>query len=93
LFLKSDYPPSAIRAREQGTVEYRIDIGEDGRVAACTITASSGSAALDSTTWRLVRWRARFRPAQDAAGKPKQTSMTGRVVWRLPEPAPVPPPS
>jgi hypothetical protein len=36
--------------------------------------------------------RARFRPARDSAGKPTQDSMSGRVVWRLPQPAPVPPP-
>ncbi len=88
LFSSADYPPSALRAREQGTVGFRVDVGEDGRIAACTVTASSGSAALDSTTCRLIIMRARFRPARDNRGRPTTDSYNGRITWRLPEPEP-----
>jgi TonB family protein len=92
LFSSADYPAAAIRAGETGLVVFRLDVGEDGRVAACTVTASSGSASLDSTTCRLVKMRARFDPARDAEGRPVPDSFVGRVLWRLPEPPPPPRP-
>jgi TonB family protein len=93
LFSSADYPPSAIRAGEQGEVGFRVDVGKDGRVALCTVTATSGSAVLDSTTCRLITVRARFTPARDHQGRPTTDSYSGRIIWRLPEPEPPPPPS
>lgn len=84
LFSDEDYPASAIRAGEQGIVRYRLDIGPNGRVTSCTITASSGSAALDSTTCRLLRSRARFTPARDSSGQPVNDTADGAITWRLP---------
>jgi len=92
LFSSDDYPAAAVRAGEEGTVGFRLDVGNDGRVAACTVTASSGSAILDSTTCQLITMRARFQPARDHQGKPTEDRFNGRIVWRLPEPEPEPPP-
>jgi hypothetical protein len=36
--------------------------------------------------------RARFQPARDHEGKPTEDSVSGRIIWRLPEPEPPPPP-
>jgi TonB family protein len=94
LFSSDDYPAAAARAGEQGSVGFRLDIDKAGRVAACEVTSSSGSAALDSTTCRLVSARARFSPARDRKGRPTTDKVTGRIVWRMPEPEPpAPPPS
>ena len=79
-----DYPAAALRAEQQGTVRVRYDIGVDGRVAACTVMASSGSAALDSATCQLLTRRYRYRPAT-RGGVPVASSMTRRITWRLPE--------
>lgn len=79
-----DYPASALRARESGRVEFRLDVGLTGRVEGCTITRSSGSSALDSTTCRLMRSRARFTPARDAQGNPALARYPGAVTWKLP---------
>jgi TonB family protein len=92
LFSSDDYPAAAVQAREEGAVGFRLTVGKDGRVAACAVTASSGSTALDSTTCQLLTVRARFRPARDYEGKPTEDSVHGRIVWRLPEPEPEPPP-
>ncbi|HEX8307891.1 MAG TPA: energy transducer TonB [Allosphingosinicella sp.] len=92
LFSSDDYPASAIRAGEQGAVGFRLDVGKDGRVAACTVTASSGSTALDSNTCRLLSARARFSPALDRKGRATTDAVNGRIVWRLPQPEPEPPP-
>jgi TonB family protein len=93
LFSDEDYPVSAVRAGEAGVVGFRVDVGKNGRVVACTIVTTSGSAALDSTTCRLLRSRARFSPATDRKGRATTDSLHGRIVWRLPEPEPEPPPS
>ena len=65
-----DYPAAAVRAGEQGDVGYRLDVGPNGRVTRCTVTASSGSAILDSETCRMLTARARFTPATDASATP-----------------------
>ena len=83
LIFDEDYPIAARDAREQGMVEFTLDVGANGRAMACQVTRSSGSAALDDTTCRLMRSRARFTPALDASGTPTADKMTGRIVWRL----------
>jgi protein TonB len=81
----ADYPASAIRAEEQGTTGFRLNVGPDGRVTACTVTSSSGSSALDQTTCRIMRARARFTPARDDHGQPTSDSVAGRIRWVLPD--------
>jgi len=83
-FTEDDYPASALRADEQGTTAFRLDVSPEGRVTGCTVTASSGSAALDSATCRILRARARYRPATDAGGRPVAGSHSGRARWVLP---------
>jgi protein TonB len=90
LFSGLDYPAAAVAAREQGIVGFSLDVGPDGRVAACAITSSSGSAELDSATCRLIQSRARFTPALDADGLSVADKIAGRISWKLP---PVPPPA
>ena len=81
----ADYPDSAIRAEEQGTTGFRLQVGPDGRVSSCEVTSSSGSAALDSATCRIMKSRARFTPAHDATGKPVGDSASSRIKWVLPK--------
>jgi protein TonB len=47
----------------------RIAVTANGRVSACSVTQSSGSALLDATTCRLAQRRFRYEPARDAQGK------------------------
>lgn len=79
-----DYPSSALRNEEQGTTGFRLDVGPDGRVSGCSVTASSGSSALDSATCRLLRSRARFTPATDSTGSKTSDSVSGRIRWQIP---------
>lgn len=95
LISPDDYPAAAIRARDEGIVDYRLDIDPAGGVTGCSITGSSGSAVLDSATCRLLLGRgrlARFAPARDRKGRRAAGSYSGSIVWRLPEPARPPPP-
>lgn len=96
LLSDEDYPAAALRSEEQGRVGYRLAIGADGRVSGCTITGSSGSAALDAATCRIMRSRARFTPARDSRGNPAADAREGWIDWVMqqdpPEPPPPPPP-
>jgi TonB family protein len=76
LFTAEDYPASALRNHEQGLVEVRLDVGPAGRVTNCTIATSSGSAALDSATCRILTMRARLSPGG---------GVTTRIRWTLPD--------
>lgn len=80
-----DYPPSAIRAEEEGVVGIALRIGADGRSQSCTVTASSGHASLDQATCRLYQRRARFIPARDDAGAAVAATFTDRIRWQLPK--------
>jgi TonB family protein len=85
LISNEDYPASALRAEEQGVTGFRLEVGANGRVTACTITSSSGSAALDAATCRLLTARARFTPARDSSGAPTTDTVSARYVWRIQE--------
>jgi protein TonB len=79
---RSDYPRAAREARIGGRVEFRFTVGPDGRVRACAITRSSGSAELDETTCRLVTKRFRYRSATDARGNPIAEEVEGEHIWQ-----------
>ncbi|MGI8706511.1 MAG: energy transducer TonB [Sphingomicrobium sp.] len=83
LFRGDDYPQSAIRADEQGSVTARLTVGTDGRVTNCSVASSSGSRALDNATCRILRSRARFTPARDNRGNPTTDTVTQRIRWVL----------
>ena len=88
--MDSDYPRPALEARSSGTVYLRFVVAPDGRVSDCAVTRSSGSAALDATTCRLIRQRFRYRPARDGEGRPVPDVIRGQHVWELaPEPPPI----
>jgi periplasmic protein TonB len=87
-----DYPAEALRDSHEGTVAFQLDVGADGRVSACRVTSTSGSAALDAATCRLMTERPRFSPARDASGRAVPDRVSARITWSLPEPAPTPQP-
>jgi len=83
-FGDADYPADALRRHEQGRVGFTLDVDATGRVAACRITESSGSATLDAATCRIARERARFTPALDRRGRPVPDRTASHVNWVLP---------
>jgi protein TonB len=80
----ADYPSTAARNEEQGTTRFKLAVGSDGRVKECTVTSSSGSSALDATTCKLMRQRAKFQPATGADGKPTGDTVASAIRWVLP---------
>lgn len=78
-----DYPAAASRARVGGEVEVRFTIQPSGRVTGCRVSRSSGDAALDTTTCRLIEDRFRFKPATNAAGVAVASVYGWRQSWWL----------
>lgn len=72
----ADYPSRAQREERSGTVGYKLEVGADGRVSSCVVTASSGHPDLDEATCRLLPRRARF-----SSGGVYENVLT----WRLPK--------
>jgi TonB family protein len=85
----NDYPPTALRRREQGVVAFTLEVDAAGGVTGCSVTTSSGSAVLDETTCRLLRSRASFTPARDGRGQALPGRWSSRFRWEMP-PAPLP---
>ena len=83
-FRASDYPARALAARHEGEVGYEVVVGTNGRVSNCRVNRSSGDAALDAATCRVLRERARYLPARDIRGGTMEGVETGTYAWRLP---------
>lgn len=81
-----DYPATALRAGEEGTVTVKLDIAPEGRVRSCTVTSSSGSTTLDTATCTLLQRRARFTLATNEAGAAVAGAIEHKVHWVLPRP-------
>jgi len=75
-----DYPQESLGT--SGRVVVRLDIDATGALTGCAVVQASGSEALDKVTCALMRSRARFRPARDAADKAIPTIRILRFVWQ-----------
>jgi protein TonB len=82
--IPADYPADALAARAQGTTAIRYTVHEQGRVAGCAVTATSGHVSLDNAACAIVQRRFRFSPARDAAGTPISESRSDLIAWTLP---------
>ena len=65
----------------QGRVFFELVVSPQGRVTACRVERSSGSAALDDKTCQIMLRRARFSPARDAQGAPVEDRATASIGW------------
>jgi TonB family protein len=82
-FAPSDYPPEALRAREQGRAVAEVEVGADGLARGCAVVVSSGSASLDAATCRGAI-ALTFAPARDTSGTPQVGRVQVPVRWVLP---------
>ncbi|MCZ8370396.1 MAG: TonB family protein [Porphyrobacter sp.] len=80
-----DYRSRWLMEGLEGTARFTLAIDARGKVTGCTITRSTGHAALDGATCDLVSKRARFDAARDATGKPVAGSYSSSVIWQIPE--------
>jgi len=76
-----DYPSISIRLGEQGAVTIKYQVAQNGAVASCAVTRSSGKPRLDDAACTTVqKWV--FLPAYED-GKPVEVEKTGNVVFQL----------
>ena len=80
-----DYPRRALVDEAEGSAQYSLVIGTNGRVASCELTSPTGNRALDDATCRLLISRARFEPATDESGAKVLGTYTGSVRWQIPD--------
>jgi TonB family protein len=83
IFHDSDYPRIALERDQSGRVTFGLLIDEKGRVADCTIVATSGVATLDAQACAILTTRAQFKPAIGPDGKPARDAVTATIVWRM----------
>jgi len=83
LIKSEDYPEVSIQDLASGSVRFLLLVNEAGRVVDCTVTETSGIAALDAQSCSIVVERARFKPAVGIDGKPARGALEQRVTWRV----------
>jgi len=83
----ANYPPLALRNKEQGRVVAALRVDARGHVTACDVRQSSGSWSLDMETCRIARERIIFTPARDAQGRAVAGDYILPVRWALPDDA------
>ncbi len=81
----SDYRSSWINREYSGVARFTLSIDARGRVNDCSITQSTGHAALDEATCTLLERRGRFEPAKDGNGDAVAGSYSSAVNWKIPE--------
>jgi protein TonB len=81
--MMDEYPADALREGAQGLVRVTLRIGTNGRVKSCKVIKSSGHRSLDLATCRNLQARARFTPATDDAGNPREDDYQYEINWRL----------
>ncbi len=79
---EDDYPPSSLRAEEEGVTGVSVTIDTNGRVSACSVTTSSNFPKLDERTCKIAQSRWRFKPALQN-GTPVQDTISKRIRWQI----------
>lgn len=74
----------ALQRREEGRVVAKLWIDTSGKVVSCTVTQSSGSAALDQKTCSIALEKVSFEPATDRRGRPVVAAYILPVRWVIP---------
>lgn len=76
-----DYPRNSRDLRIGTEVVVALTVGTDGRVNACRVVKPSPDPQAGEITCRLATARFRFRPAQDASGRPVEAVYGWRQRW------------
>lgn len=79
-----DYPAKMLRLGEQGLVQFRLNVGADGKPTECHIQATTRSKEFDDVVCRALMKRAQFFPALEAQGIPIASYYQSAVLFRIP---------
>ena len=76
-----DYPKKMLIEGQNALIRFRLIVGEDGTVTSCAVQSAAGPSDFRDWTCDLIKSRAKFRPALDAAGKPVKSYWLNSVRW------------
>jgi len=79
-----DYPMSAVSGDKEGMVVVGFTIDAEGRISECHVVQSSKHRDFDAVPCKALKKRARFKPAIDEQGQPKETAGTTAVSFWMP---------
>lgn len=80
----NDYPPMALANNIGGGVDLRLDVDPTGHVTECHVMEAGGDPTFRDHSCKLLRERALYRPAKNAAGTPIASYAIHRVRWSPP---------
>lgn len=80
-----DYPLGGLQSGANGIVQFRLDIGPNGKVIGCHILYRTKPDAFADLTCRLLTSRARFKPALDRSNVPIRSYFISKVRWIIPD--------
>jgi len=76
-----DLPAEVKQAGRGGTVSVLYVVTARGRATDCQVTHSSGNAALDDLTCRMIEQHFRFDPSRHADGQPVESMIEEDHTW------------
>lgn len=79
----TDYPHSALTKGHQGTVKFRLDVDETGKVSNCHILEQTQPADFGDLSCRLLMKRAQFDPALDSAGQAVKSFFVSSATFAM----------
>lgn len=80
-FRSNDWPMHAAMQRHNGLVQVRMDVDDTGMLTGCNVLRRTNPDEFADVTCEVLRKRARFVPALDAAGKPVKSFYMYKVHW------------
>lgn len=78
---EGDFPAAELIAEHEGETRVALTIDEQGKVASCEVSKSSGFPGLDEASCPFVRSKWSFTPALDFDGKPTKGRTENSVSW------------
>ena len=79
----ADYPQGSLWKGNNGIVQFRLNIGQDGSVEGCHILYRTNPDEFADLSCKLILKRAKFQPAVDADGKPARSFYVQKVRWMV----------
>jgi protein TonB len=86
LLTNNDYPMAAEMFHATGDVIFRVLVNADGSVRECRILRQTQIVEFGRVSCEIMRTRAHFEPARDAAGNPVPDYFDGHFIFTSPGP-------
>jgi hypothetical protein len=78
-----EYPTNMVSEGQPALVEFRLNVSEQGVATSCHIQATTRPKEFDNAVCKTMMRRAKFTPAQDAAGQPFASFYNNTVRFEI----------